>query len=259
MCGIFGFSLKKPLGMDRVFRVLEKLEVHQYSGEPTPVGGYGAGLALLLEDGGVFLEKVGRIGDSPARVLRENVTVKKASVLIGHVRMPLPQFMKTSSHKETAQPYVVERDPKLTVVSVHNGKIENYRDIRKALGNAHVFESEKFELIDSEVIPHLFEETSSEREDISETLYSFFCSLKGSSSIALLQLGDEESYLHLFHKGKTRGLAIWTNPLNEVVFCSRNEVLTDELGKWLSKGKFEEKALILNREEAGLVLSYPLP
>lgn len=259
MCGIFGFSLQKPLSMDKVFRVLEKLEVHQYSSEPTPVGGYGAGVALLLEDGEVFVEKVGKVGDSPATVLKENITVKKASVLIAHVRMPLPEFMKTSMHKETAQPYVVERDPKLTVVSVHNGKIENYRDIRKALGNAHVFESEKFELIDSEVIPHFFEETLSEREDVSETLYSFFCSLKGSSSIAILQLGDEDSYLHLLHKGKTRGLAVWTNPLNEVIFCSRNEVLTDEFSKLLSKGKFREKASISNREEAGLVLSYHLP
>jgi glucosamine 6-phosphate synthetase-like amidotransferase/phosphosugar isomerase protein len=258
MCGIFGFCLKKPLRMARVFRVLEKLEVHQYPQEPLPLGGYGAGVALLLEDGNVLIEKIGKVEDSPARKLAEMVKVDKASVLTSHVRMPSPEFVKTAKYKETAQPYVVEREPNLTVVSVHNGKVENYKEIRKALGNAHVFESEKFELVDSEVIPHFFEETLSEKEEVTEALYSFFCALKGSGAIALLQLGEEDSFLHLLHKGKTRGLTVWANDMNEVIFCTRKEVLTEELGNLLSKGRFKEKASIAYREEAGLVRSYPL-
>jgi len=258
MCGIFGFCLKKPLRMASVFRVLEKLEVHEYPQEPLPLGGYGAGVALLLEDGNVLVEKIGKVEGSPARKLAEMVKVDKASVLISHVRMPSPEFMKTAKHKETAQPYVVEREPNLTVVSVHNGKVENYKEIRTALGSMHVFESEKFELIDSEVIPHFFEETLSEKEEVTEALYSFFCALKGSGAIALLQLGEEDSFLHLLHKGKTRGLTVWTNDMNEVIFCTRKEVLKEELGDLLSKDRFEEKASIAYREEAGLVLSYPL-
>jgi glucosamine 6-phosphate synthetase-like amidotransferase/phosphosugar isomerase protein len=259
MCGIFGFTLKKPLRLARAFRVLEKLEVHQYPQEPLPLGGYGAGVALLLEDGDVLVEKVGKVDDdSPARKLAEMVKVEKASVLISHVRMPSPEFMKTAKYKETAQPYVVEREPNLTVVSVHNGKVENYKEIRKALGSAHVFESEKYELVDSEVIPHFFEETLSEKEEVSEALYSFFCALKGSGAIALLQLGEEDSFLHLLHKGKTRGLTVWANDMNEVIFCTRKEVLKEELGNLLSKDRFKEKASIAHREEAGLVFSYPL-
>ncbi len=259
MCGVFGFSLQKSLPLKSVFSVLENLEVHRYHDEPTQVGGYGAGVALLLENGDVLVEKVGKIAEHPAKKLRESVKVGKTSVLISHVRMPSPEFMKTSGNKETAQPYVVERDPKLTVVSVHNGKIENYKEIRKTLGNAHVFESEKSELIDSEVIPHFFEETLNEKEDVTEALYSFFCALKGSSTIAMLQLGEEDSFLHLLHKGKTRGLTVWTNELNEVIFCSRKEVLTEEFWKLFPKGKFREKISIPCREEAGLVLSYSLP
>jgi len=258
MCGIFGFALKKPLPMVKVFRVLEKLEVHQYPQEPLPVGGYGAGVALILEDGNVFVEKVGKVGDSPAKKLAELVKVDEASVLVGHVRMPSPEFMKTAKHKETTQPYVVEREPEWTVVSVHNGKVENYGKIRKMLSGAHVFESERFELIDSEVIPHFFEEMLSEKEEVTEALYSFFCALQGSSAIAMLQLGEEDSFLHLLHKGKTRGLIIWANERSEVVFCSRKEVLTEELGNLLSRGRFKEKVSISFREEAGLVLSYPL-
>jgi len=258
MCGIFGFSLEKPLPLPRVFRVLERLETNQYPDEPTPVGGYGAGVAVLLEDGNVLLQKVGKTTDSPAKKLAEIVKVTRASTLISHVRMPSPEFMKTAIHKETAQPYVVEREPKLTVVSVHNGKVENYKEIRKTLGSTHVFESEKVELIDSEVIPHFFEETLSEREDAPEALRSLFCAMQGSNAVALLQLSEEESFLHLLHKGKTRGLTLWANEQNEVIFCSRKEVLAKELGSLLSKGKFKEKISIRYREEAGLLLSYPL-
>jgi hypothetical protein len=39
MCGIFGVVLAEPIKMAKVFRVLEKLEAHQYAGEPNPVGG----------------------------------------------------------------------------------------------------------------------------------------------------------------------------------------------------------------------------
>jgi len=259
MCGIFGFSLRKPVSMDIVFKILQKLEVHQFPQEPKPVGGYGAGVAVLLEDGNVLVEKVGKVGESPAKRLAEIVEVKEAFVLLGHVRMPSPEFAHTAKYKETAQPYVVERVPGLTVASVHNGKMENYKEVRQKLGAGHVFESEKFELIDSEVVPHFFEEELNEMEDVSETLYEFFCSLKGSNAVAILQIGEDNSFLHLIHKGKTRGLTVWTNDKNEVVFCSRKTPLIEEFGKTLARGKFREKVSILWRENVGLLLSYPAP
>ena len=93
--------------MERVFRILQKLEVHQLPQEPLPLGGYGAGVAILLNDGTVLVEKVGKIDKSPAQLLPGMVKVKTASVLLGHVRMPSPEFMNTTKFKETAQPYVV--------------------------------------------------------------------------------------------------------------------------------------------------------
>ncbi|MGD0495377.1 MAG: hypothetical protein ABSB28_04985 [Candidatus Bathyarchaeia archaeon] len=259
MCGIFGFSLRKPVSMNKVFKVLQKLEIHQLPQEPRPVGGYGAGVAVLLEDGNLLLEKVGKIDGSPACHLPEIVNVKNASVLLGHVRMPSPEFMSTAKFKETAQPYVVERDPGLTVASVHNGKMENYEEIRKKFGAGHVFESEKFELIDSEVIPHFFEEMLSEKGDVTEALYGFFCALQGSNAVAMLQLGEENSFLHIVHKGKTRGLTVWTSEKGEVIFCSRKPPLVEEFGKTLETGKFRETVSIPYRESVGLILSYPLP
>lgn len=259
MCGIFGFTLKKPASVMQALKVLEKLEVHRYSYEPTPVGGYGAGVAILEPDGGIILRKVGKVGDaSPVRQLTEIVDEREASVLIAHVRMPSPEFMGSVRFKETAQPYVVERDPNLTVASVHNGKVQNYRDLRAQLGEAHVFESEKFELIDSEVIPHFFEELLSEKQETNEALYSLLCTLQGSSAIGLLQVSEENAFLHLIHKGKTRGLTVWANGNNEMVFCTRKEPLIQEFGDLIAKRKFKERISIAHHEDAGLKLSFSI-
>jgi len=260
MCGIFGFALKNPTPLIGVFKLLEKLEVHQYPQEPRPVGGYGAGVAIFLNDGTVLFEKVGKINNSPVRQLAKivNAKVNEASVLVGHVRMPSLEFMESAKFKETAQPYVVELDPNLTIVSVHNGKVENYKELREKLGKEHVFESEKVEHIDSEVIPHYFEELLNEIDDINDALYTLFCVLQGSNAIAMLQIDEENTFLHLIHKGKTRGLTVWTNERNEVIFCSRKEPLIEEFNKILAKGKFKEKISIPYREDAGLKLSYQL-
>jgi glucosamine 6-phosphate synthetase-like amidotransferase/phosphosugar isomerase protein len=257
MCGIFGFSFERPIRIDRTFKVLQKLEINQLAQEPLPVGGYGAGVAVLLNDGNVLVKKIGAVDGSPAQRLPEVVEVKEAAVLLGHVRMPSPEFMKTARHTETAQPYAVARNPDLTIVSVHNGKMENYKDVRAKLGSDHIFESEKYELIDSEVVPHYFEEMISEKEDVAETLYAYFCNLQGSNAIAILQL-TEESYLHLINKKKTRGLVVWENSKGEVIFCSRKSPVVEEFGEIMAKGKFKEKAEILYHEDVGLVLSFPL-
>jgi glucosamine 6-phosphate synthetase-like amidotransferase/phosphosugar isomerase protein len=258
MCGIFGFALAQAVPIVKVFRLLEKLEVHQYANEPKPVGGYGAGIAVLDKEGSVIWEKVGRVSDSPARSLSEIFNVREASVMVGHVRMPSPDFIETAKFRETAQPYVVELDPNLTIASVHNGKVENYKELREQLSEEHVLESEKVELIDSEVIPHYFEDLLNETDDVNEALYMLFCALQGSSAIAMLQVDQENAFLHLIHKGKTRGLTVWMNEKGEVIFCSRKEPLIEEFNKMLVKGKFTEKISIPYREDVGLKLSYQI-
>jgi glucosamine 6-phosphate synthetase-like amidotransferase/phosphosugar isomerase protein len=136
--------------------------------------------------------------------------------------------------------------------------VENYKELRKKLGKEHVFESEKVELIDSEVIPHYFEELLNETDNIDEASYTLFCALQGSNAIAMLQITEENAFLHLIHKGKTRGLTVWTNERNEVIFCSRKEPLIEEFSKMLAKGKFKEKISISYGEDVGLKLSYQL-
>jgi glucosamine 6-phosphate synthetase-like amidotransferase/phosphosugar isomerase protein len=258
MCGIFGFVMKKSLAITQVFRVLQKLEVCQYPGEPRPVGGYGAGVAVLLDDGTVLSEKVGKSADSPVGQLAEMMKAKlaEASVLIGHVRFPSAEFLDTAEFKEAAQPFVEHFAPELTIVSAHNGKVENYMELKEKL-KGHVFESEKVRLVDSEIIPHYFGEILNEVEDVDEALYELLCTLKGSNSVAMLHVDEENAFLHLIHKGKTRGLRVWANEKNEVIFCSRPEPVMEEFSRILARDKFKEKVSIKWREDAGLKLSFP--
>jgi len=255
MCGIFGFTLKKPMPLVKALNVLEKLEAHQYPNEPKPVGGYGAGIAILGHDNNVVLEKVGKVDASPAKRLSEIVRTDRASVLMGHVRMPSPEFMETARFKAAAQPYVAKCRSGVTVVSVHNGKVENYLEIRRKLVSRHVFESEETGLIDSEVVPHFFEEKLENKAE-PEALNDFISGLNGSNTIGLLQIGKDVVFLRLVHKGKTRGLTVWTNDCGEVVFCSRKEPLIAEFKSILADGRFEEKVSVPWNVEESLKLSF---
>lgn len=259
MCGIFGFKLNRPVLLAEVFRLLERLETHQYAGEAKPVGGYGAGLVMLNADGSILMEKLGKTSDvSPAGKLAKLVDASKARVMMAHVRMPSPQFMETARFRETAQPYVAACHGDLTVVSVHNGYIENYRALREKLGKKHVLESETIGLVDSEVIPHCFEEILKVNGDVEEAVLTLQNSLEGQMTMGLLQTGVKGAFLHLIHKGKTRGLTVWTNMDDEVIFCSRKEPLKEVFGKMLAEHGFEERYSIPWQTEESLRLSLEL-
>jgi len=258
MCGIFGFALKQPVAMSKVFGVLARLEVHQYPTETKPVGGFGAGVAVLANDGSTVLEKVGKVAGSPARTLSEVVGVGEARVLIGHVRYPSPQFMEKTSFRETAQPYLAECFSGLRVVSVHNGFVENCLQVREKLGGGHVFESDGVGFVDSEVVPHFFEHLLRECGSVDEALGELFSGLDGNSSVGLLHVAGERVFLHFVHKGRTRGLRVWVNDEGEVVFCSRKEPLLEVFDDMLKKYKFKEKVSIGWQEKVETKLSVPV-
>jgi glucosamine 6-phosphate synthetase-like amidotransferase/phosphosugar isomerase protein len=264
MCGIFGFVLRNPVHAPKIFNVLQRLETSQYRPEETtPVGGYGAGVAVLLNDGGILSEKVGKAEGSPAAHLAEIMTptLTDVSAMIGHVRFPSSEFMDTAPFKEAAQPYVEHFEKELTIVSAHNGKVENYKELKERL-KGHVFESDKVGFVDSEIIPHYFGEILNEVEDVDDALYKLMCTLKGSNtkgnSVAMFHVDEENAFLHLIHKGKTRGLTVWANEKGEVIFCSRPEPVMEEFERLLARDKFKEKVSIKWREDAGLKLSFPI-
>ncbi|MEM3578658.1 MAG: hypothetical protein QXL54_00335 [Candidatus Bathyarchaeia archaeon] len=250
MCGIFGFVLKEPVEMAFVFNVLQKLEKHQYPNEKNPVGGYGAGVAVLTSSGEVLLKKTGRVNGSPVEHLSRVCGIRRASVLVGHVRFPSPWFMDSAHFRETAQPYMAQCFSRLKVVSVHNGYVENYKAIRERFGKTHLFESEgKAVLIDSEVLPHFFEELLVAEKSCEKALERLFQAIEGANTISFMHVEDGSVFLHLIHKGKTRGLHVWKNEEGEVVFCSRKEPLTECFSHVLSRGKFMEHVVIPYGEE----------
>lgn len=259
MCGIFGFALKNPVHIPLIFNVLQKLEVSQYPGETKPVGGYGAGVAVMLNDSSIILEKVGKVAGSPAAHLAKIMEPKLSdvSVLISHVRYPSPEFREAAQFKETAQPYVGQFEPDLTIASAHNGKVENYQELKERM-KEHVFESEKAGFVDSEIIPHYFSELINETENTDDALYKLFCTLKGSNAISMFHVDKENAFLHLVHKGKTRGLTVWANENNEVIFCSRPEPVMEEFERLLARDRFKQKLSIKWHEDAGVKLSFPI-
>lgn len=265
MCGIFGFILRKPMSMGKVFKTLKKLETSRYPDETDTLGGYGAGIALMLPGGGVIVEKVGKITGSPVMKLEEilknktimNAKITRASILLGHVRFPSSEHFDTVKYREAAQPYVGSFKSKLTVVSIHNGKVENF-DSLKAKVEKHIFESEKLGFIDSEVIPHYFGELLSETGNQDVAVYELFSTLQGSgNAVALLQVDEENAFLHLIYKGKAEGLTVWTNDRGEVIFCSRSEPVEEVFKELLAIDKFKEKVVINRKDDAGLKLSFP--
>jgi len=143
----------------------------------------------------------------------------------------------------------------LKVVSAHNGNFLNYKKIREKLSDVHAFESEEIELIDSEVIPHFFEELLKEKKEVDEALDAVFSALEGPNAVSFLQIGEECVFLHFIHKGKTRGLTIWTNKQNEAIFCSRKEPLLEGFSNTLAEREFEEKISIPYGEDRNLRLS----
>jgi glucosamine 6-phosphate synthetase-like amidotransferase/phosphosugar isomerase protein len=259
MCGIFGFVLKNPVHTPLVSRILQKLEVSQYPGETKPVGGYGAGVAIMLNDGSILLEKVGKTAGSPAAHLAKIIEPKfpDVSVLLAHVRYPNPEFREAAQFKETAQPYVGQFEPELAIASAHNGTVANYKELKKRM-KEHVFESEKAGFVDSEIIPHYFSELVNETENADDALYRLFCTLEGSNAISMFHVDKENAFLHLVHKGKTRGLTVWTNKKNEVIFCSRPEPVMEEFERLLMRDRFKPKISIKWHEDAGVKLSFPI-
>jgi glucosamine 6-phosphate synthetase-like amidotransferase/phosphosugar isomerase protein len=258
VCGIFGFVLARPVLLSEVFEVLARLEIHRYSDEETTVGGYGAGITIL-RGGKLLTQKAVRTGDaSPVQNLRRLLEASEASVLISHVRMPSPQFMDNARFRETAQPYSAGCAEGVSVASAHNGYIENYVVLRERLNRTHVLESEKVELIDSEVIPHCFEEALKANADVEEAVHALYAMLEGRMAVVLLQTGRKRDFLHFLHKGQTRGLYVWTNNDGEIIFISRKETLTPHFEALLSEGRFNQAVAVAWREEKDIKLSYAL-
>ena len=260
MCGIFGYVLKESLALSYTLEVLKKLEVYIYPGRSTPIGGHGAGVSYLTPDGKVLLRKVGKTNGSPVSDLIGSLNPRDpgAKVLLSHVRRASPQFNETVKYSECTQPYKAECLGGTTVVSIHNGFLRNYLELKNRLSSRHQYESAKVELIDSEVFPHVYEELV-EAVGAEKAIEKLFCTTEGTATVALLSLKENEHALSLLHKNSTVGFSLWTNSEGEVIFCSRWEPVEELLGELLKKKAFKRKVFIDYREPAGAYFCFKPP
>jgi glucosamine--fructose-6-phosphate aminotransferase (isomerizing) len=170
MCGIIGILGDQPAA-PRLVEALKRLEYRGYDS---------AGVALL--EGGKLkrLRAPGKLTNLDAKV-RDTPT--KASVGIGHTRWATHgQPNETNAH-----PHASGR-----VAIVHNGIIENFRELREAMeARGRKFETET----DSETIAHLIDEALSKGLKPKEAFKAALDQLRGAFAIAAIIEGEEDLIL----------------------------------------------------------------
>ena len=259
MCGIIGYVGSTQLSIDSCLDILKALEVEQLPIESSPIGGHGAG--LMVYDGfRILMEKVGGKEASPVedlrRIIYDSWKVNFSRVTLGHVRRASQVFTHTIPFKECTQPYIAECLGEFKVVSVHNGFLKNYLNLKGKLKYKHKFESESVALIDSEVFPHLLEELILDYGDSVETAKMLFESIEGGNTVAMMVFADGILSLYIVHKGVTRGLALWRNSLGHVLFGSRSYIVDKFARGFLRENGFNLDFIVKPRSEGNLVKYY---
>lgn len=162
MCGIVGCIVKEQAG--RVLASgLERLEYRGYDS---------AGIAVVTDDGIRVRRRVGKL----AELLDDfDYDAFNGKVGIGHTRWA------THGKPSEGNAHPIQDDTG-DVVLVHNGIIENYKEIREELeGKGHVFATET----DTEVIAHLISEIM-EGDDLEGAVRGTMRRLKGAYAIVVL-------------------------------------------------------------------------
>ncbi len=199
MCGIVGYIGKK----DTKEFLLDGLQELEYRGYDS------AGIALLNDDKIDVFKALGKLTNLRDKVSKSSLG--KYGIGIGHTRW--------ATH---GKPTELNAHPHMGEYSyvVHNGIIENYKEIKEELINdGHKFLSQT----DTEVIVHLFENYQNSLDDTTKAFKKTIKRLKGAFSILLISKADPKKVFFFKHgsplivaKGKEEG---------EVLFASSDAPL----------------------------------
>ncbi len=165
MCGIIGYVGSKPV-IPILLAGLSRLEYRGYDS---------VGIAVIAGGELKLFRRAGKVEDL-ARQLAEHES--SAQVGIGHTRWAThgPPTV------ENAHPHV---DCRGKIAVVHNGIIENFRDLKARLvASGHTFKSDT----DSEVIAHLIEEH--DHGDLRAAITAAVRELAGAFAIAVVSADD---------------------------------------------------------------------
>ncbi len=163
MCGIVGYT-GKQMALQPVLDGLKSLEYRGYDS---------AGVTLLNKTDAITFKEIGRVKNIEAASTAHTLA-NTAHTAIGHTRWAThgePTTANAHPHTNTDE----------TIFVVHNGIIENHREIRKMLTKAgYVFVSNT----DTEVIPHLIDYHLKQHQDFQRAFTATIQDLHGAYAIA---------------------------------------------------------------------------
>ncbi len=173
MCGIVGYVGNKN-AYSVILKGLKRLEYRGYDS---------AGVAIGNSNGISVLKKPGKVADLEAYASNKDTS---GSIGIGHTRWAThgpPNQVNSHPHSSG--------DGKLLLI--HNGIIENYNSIKKALiKKGHIFKSET----DTEVLIHLIEEIKNhERVNLFEAVRIALSEVVGAYAIIVMEKGVNNEFI----------------------------------------------------------------
>ena len=160
MCGIVGIASNSNCA-NALIEGLKKLAYRGYDS---------AGLATLVDKEIVKRVALGKIGNLEATIKEKPI---EGNIGIAHTRWAT----HGSPNELNAHPHATNQ-----VAIVHNGIIENYKEIKNILSNKTLIKSET----DSEVVAHLISDFLDQGLDYPEIVEKLLIELKGAFALAVL-------------------------------------------------------------------------
>ncbi len=166
MCGIVGILAQRPVA-ELLVDGLKRLEYRGYDS---------AGLATLVNSKIETRRAVGKLAALAEKLEHEPLS---GSVGIGHTRWAT----HGRPSEDNAHPHFTDR-----VALVHNGIIENYRELRQDLeAKGHVFKSET----DTETVAHLLTDYLQAGKTPQEAMSAALKRIEGAFALAIIFTGHE--------------------------------------------------------------------
>ena len=168
MCGIIGFIGREP-AISFLLKGLQNMEYRGYDS---------AGIATIFNSK-IYSEKdIGKLAEVKQKC---GITKLPGNIGVGHVRWATHGSVTPAN----AHP---QFDCRKEIAVVHNGIIENYKELRNKLEPKHVFSSET----DTEVIPHLIEEYMEGGLPLEQAIIQTVKQLRGSYALLAISIKNPD-------------------------------------------------------------------